>query len=509
MMTPLMKTLPLIMSCLILLAAASQSQAEIQLANIFGSNMVLQRGVPVTVWGTAGSGEKLTVRFASEKIETTADANGDWSVTLPPLPASSEGQALNVASENEALEIRNVLVGELWHACGQSNMAMTVQWMPYGLPEVKADIANADLPLIRFCSIHSDPQPEPLKELELSPGWAVCSPKNVTHFSGVCFYFARKIQRELGVPVGIINTSRGGTPIEPFIPQAAFTSHPTLEKELELAGREDLEALRRLPGGVYARDANWLPGRLFNSRLAPIMRLPVRGAIWYQGESNSGTQEDPHDYAHKMRALIKGWRDAMHHQDMPFYFVQLPGSGAGAGWPYLREQQRLATDLPHTGMVVTLDIPGDGIHPANKIDVGQRLARWALAHDYGKQVPFSGPMFDRQEIDDNRIVVHFRHADSGLMVAHKQGLADPQPLPDGKLTHFEIASSDGQWHAAEATINGQTVIVTSPKVSTPIAVRYAYAVSPESVPLYNQHGLPASPFCSKPELLKYDPNLTK
>lgn len=504
-----MNTLRLIAACVLLLFVAAPSQAELHFASIFGSNMVLQRGVPVTVWGRAGSGEKLTVRFASEKIETTADANGDWSVTLRPLPASSEGQALNVASQTEALEIRNVLVGELWHACGQSNMAMTVEWMAHELPEVKADIANANLPLIRFCRIHAGPQPEPLKELGLSPGWAVCSPKNVTKFSGVSFYFARKLQQELGIPVGIIDTSRGGTPIEPFIPRAAFTSHPTLEKEGELGDREDLEALRRLPGGVYARDANWLPGRLFNSRLAPIMRLPVRGAIWYQGESNSGTQEDPHEYAHKMRALVRGWRDATNNEALPFYFVQLPGSGAGAGWPYLREQQRLATDVPHTGMAVTLDLVGGNIHPPNKIDVGDRLARWALAKDYGQQVTYSGPLFDRQEIDGDHITVHFQHADSGLMVASKQGLKAPQETPDGKLTLFEVATADGQWHAAEATIDGPTVVVTSPKVTAPIAVRYAYAVSPQHVPLYNREGLPASPFCSKPELLKYDPQLPK
>ncbi|MBA2115071.1 sialate O-acetylesterase [Bremerella alba] len=504
-----MISLRLMTACLLLLATAGPSLAELHVANIFQDHMIVQRDVPVKIWGRAGGGEKLTVRFAGQTIETTADADGAWSATLKPLAASHQGQPLHIDGQTESKVIRDVLAGELWHACGQSNMAMNVGQMTQELSVVEADIAAANFPSLRFCRIHAGPMTGPLEDLSSPPSWTVCTPKTVAGFSGVAFYFARKLQQELDVPVGIIDTSRGGTPIEPYIPRAAFTSHPTLEKERELADRQDLEALRRLSGGVYARDANWLPGRLFNSRLAPIMRLPVRGAIWYQGESNSGTQEDPHDYAHKMRALVNGWRKAMSHEDLPFYFVQLPGSGAGAGWPYLREQQRLATDVPHTGMVVTLDIAGGGIHPANKIDVGQRLARWALAHDYGQQVPFSGPMYQRQEIDGNHIRLHFKHASPRLMVATKPGLHAPQQTPGGKLTHFEIADTEGRWHAAEATIEGQKVVVTSPKVHTPIAVRYAYAVSPESVPLYNQHGLPASPFCTKPELLKYDPQLPK
>jgi sialate O-acetylesterase len=241
--------------------------------------------------------------------------------------------------------------------------------------------------------------------------------------------------------------------------------------------------------------------------LAPLAGFAVRGAIWYQGESNSGVGEDPRDYEHKMRALITGWRQALRNEEMPVYFVQLPGSGAGAGWPYLREQQRLAADLPNTGMVVTVDIDGAGIHPPNKVDVGQRLARWALAKDYGKQIACSGPMFDRQEVQDEKIVVHFNYADSGLMVATKDGLAEPSEDPDAELAHFELADQEGNWWPAEAKIDGETVVVRTANVQVPVAVRYAYAVSPENCNLYNRDGLPASPFCSKPGLLQYDPGL--
>ena len=303
-------------------------------------------------------------------------------------------------------------------------MAMTVGAMVRELEAVKVHIAAANLPALRFCRINEAESPKPLSDLRQQSTWTVCTPSTVSGFSGVAFYFARRLHGELGVPIGVIDSSRGGTPIEPFIPRAAYDSHPTLRRELELGDQGNLDAIWKLAGGVRARDANWLPGRLFHSRLAPLSRFAVGGAIWYQGESNCGVQEDPRDYQHKMRALINGWRQALGSDKLPVYFVQLPGSGAGDGWPYLREQQRLAADLLHTGMIVTVDIDGAGIHPANKIDVGQRLARWAFAKDYGMQVAFSGPLFDRQDIQDGRVVVHFRHAEGGLMVAAKDGLAE-------------------------------------------------------------------------------------
>ncbi|MCA9086463.1 MAG: hypothetical protein KDA81_20545, partial [Planctomycetaceae bacterium] len=200
-------------------------------------------------------------------------------------------------------------------------------------------------------------------------------------------------------------------------------------------------------------------------------------------------------------------RQAFGNEKLPVYFVQLPGSGAGEGWPYLREQQRLAADLPHTGMVVTVDLDGAGIHPPNKIDVGERLARWALAKNSGRSVPFSGPMFERQEVQDDKIILHFSHAESGLMVADKDGLAEPRETPQSELAYFEVTDPSGKWQPAKAKIDGKKVVVTSDQVASPIAVRYAYAVNPENCNLYNRDGLPSSPFCSRPELLSYDPKL--
>ena len=493
----------------LLFAVAPNAWAEVRLPGIFADHMVLQRERPIQVWGWADKGEGVTVEFAGQTAKATGGDDGAWSVTLKPLAASVKGRELRVQNASRTFVISDVVVGEVWHASGQSNMAMTVGSMAKELEPVKIDIAAADLPAIRVCRIHEAESPQALDDLRAKASWKLCSPATASSFSGAAFYFARQLHTKLGVPVGIIDSSRGGTPIEPFIPREAFGTHPTLSRELELGDRNDLDGIWKLPGGVRARDANWLPGRLFNSRLAPIARFAVRGAIWYQGESNCGVGEDPRDYQHKMRALITGWRRAFGNEQMPVYFVQLPGSGAGNGWPYLREQQRLAADMPHSGMVVTVDIDGAGIHPPNKIDVGRRLALWALGNDYGKQVAFTGPMFERQEIQGDKVILHFQYADSGLMVAAKEGLAVPREAPDAELAHFELVDKDGVWWPADAHIDGKTVVVRNAKVRSPVAVRYAYEVTPENCNLYSRDGLPASPFCSKPALLQYDPGLPR
>jgi sialate O-acetylesterase len=224
-------------------------------------------------------------------------------------------------------------------------MAMTMGAVSRKLESAKQDIKAAALASIRFRRVKEDESRKPMNDIPEGTGWTVCSADTVAGFSAAAFYFARILHREVGVPVGIIDSSRGGTPIEPFIPREAFTSHPTLRRELELGDLEDLTGIWKLPGGVRARDTNWLPGRLFHSRIAPITRFAVRGVIWYQGESNCGDGEDPRDYRHKMRALINGWRSAIGEERLPFYFVQLPGSGAGVGWPYLREQRVLSARL--------------------------------------------------------------------------------------------------------------------------------------------------------------------
>lgn len=487
--------------CTPLLAADAKS---LRLSEVFTDHLVLQREQPLRIWGWGAPGKEVAVTFAEQTVVAKVADDGAWQVELKPLAASSDGRELTVRSEGEALVVRDVLVGEVWLASGQSNMAMTVGDVAKQLVEVEQALAKYNLPSVRFCRIDEGPAEKPKEHLSRGANWVRCSPESVRGYSGVAFFFARRLHEELNVPVGIIDSSRGGTPIEPYIPRAAFVGHPTLERERELGDKDDLAGLTALPGGVFARDANWLPGRLFNSRLAPLAKLRVRGAVWYQGESNCGHNEDPRDYQHKMRALVKGWREAFQIDALPVYYVQLPGSGAADRWPYLREQQRLSADLKDTGMVVTVDLVGGDIHPLNKVDVGERLALWALAKDYGKRVAYSGPMFAKADIQADKVVVHFAHADDGLMVGAKSGLAAPRETADAPLALFELTDASGNWHAAEATIAGKTVVAHSAAVKLPTAVRYGYRRQPDACNLYNRSGLPASPFCSQPELLTID-----
>ena len=486
---------------------AGDASAELRLAKIFADHMVIQREKPVVVWGWADAGATVTVAFAGDMYIATADDTGAWEVALPPLDASAVGQTLQVTSDEQRLAVRDVLVGDVWHASGQSNMAMTVAAVLEGLPAAKPLIATADLPAVRFCRLQAGPSRVPLAELADAVVWTQCTAETAGSVSAVAFFFATRLHDAREVPIAVIDSSRGGTPIEPFIPREAFAGHPTLEMELELGDRNDLEGIWRLAGGVRARDENWLPGRLFQSRLAPLLRLRVRGCIWYQGESNAGVQEDPRDYEHKMRALVRGWRRALGDDSLPFLYVQLPGSGAGAGWPYLREQQRLAADEPQVGMVVTIDLEGEGIHPPNKVDVGRRLAAWALATTVDPDIPHAGPMMDTYEIRGREVVVWFRQAESGLMTATKSGLEPPRETPGVPPALCEVADGEGRWHAAVARIDGDTMVVSSDAVAEPVAARYAYDVTPAGCNLYNRAGLPASPFCTHPALLAYDPLL--
>ncbi|PHS02532.1 MAG: sialate O-acetylesterase [Blastopirellula sp.] len=466
--------------------------------------MVIQRDAPIHVWGNALPDQQVTIGFSTQTASTKSDQSGHWKILLKPLPANKAGQLLKVSTSNSGLTLNNVVIGDVWHASGQSNMAMTVAAVAQRLPEAAQHIREANLPNIRFRRVTQPASKVALDQLPTNRGWVVCSPKTVSQFSAVSFYYAKELSEQLDVPIGIIDSSRGGTPIEPYIPRKAFHSHPTLMQELKLSDQNDLAGLWKLKGGVRARTETWLPGQLFNSRIAPIADFQVRGMIWYQGESNSGTGEDPRDYQYKMRALVDGWRTELKQPQLPCYFVQLPGSGAGKNWPYLREQQRLSASIPNTAMVVTIDLLDQNIHPPNKVDVSRRLASCALANEYKKNVPYSGPLFKQAQRFADKLIVHFNHTESGLMAAKKEGLLPPKELATDSLAHFELLDPSGNWHAAKAEIDNQTVIVSSGQVSEPVAVRYAYEIDPQNCQLYNRDGFPASPFCSQPAQLDFE-----
>ncbi len=485
------------------------AQAQLNVSAVFSDHAVVQRDQPLVVWGEAEPGAKVSVSFGSETAGAVTGGDGRWRVTLKSQAASMSPQTMSIRSGGQTIERTNFLIGDVWHASGQSNMAMTVGAVLKSLPEVEQLVGTFDQPGIRFLKIGEGPSRVPKSDFSGNPQWTVCGGDTVRSCSAVAFFFAATIHAEVDVPIGIIDSSRGGTPIEPFIPLSAFDTHSTLLRERELGEQDDLEGIWRLPGGVRARDANWLPGRLFHSRVAPIADYAAGGCIWYQGESNCGVQEDPRDYQHKMRALIRGWRQQLKNENLPFYFVQLPGYPRGSNWPYLREQQRLATDVANSGMAVTIDLEDSDIHPPNKFDVGNRLAKWALAKQYGRNIAFSGPMFSKAIISGDQVVVEFEHADAGLMIASKSGIEPAVEEKDGTLNNFELTSDGIRWHPAKAVIVGSTVVVSNADVHDPIAVRYAYSPAPTNCNLFNRDGLPASPFCSRPDLLECDPGLPK
>lgn len=473
-----------VLSSLVVLAClAHVAQADVKLASPFSDSMVLQRDLPVPVWGWADPGEKVTVTFGDQSKSAEAAADGRWEVKLDKLEANSTGQVLSVKGNN-AIELKDVLVGEVWICSGQSNM----EWPLRASLNAKEEIAAADHPSIRLFNVPGHTI-NPLPQKTCPGAWQVCSPKSAGGFSAVGYFFGRRLHDELKIPIGLIGSNWGGTRIEPWTSPAGFHSVPELKEIADTvdAYEEGTKLNARSPSAIY------------NAMVHPLAPFAMRGAIWYQGESNGGEGES---YYHKTQALVNGWRK-LFNPDLAFYWVQLanfqqPNDNpeGGNGWARLREAQRKALGIKHTGMAVITDIgEARDIHPKNKQDVGWRLSQWALHQTYGKTelVP-AGPLYKGHTIEEGAIRISFDHVGSGLIVGEKEGLAPTTAVADGKLGRFAIAGADKKWHWAEATIEGDSVVVKSAEVAKPVAVRYAYSMNPTGANLYNKEGIPASPF---------------
>jgi len=494
-----------------LLVSTVSLRADVVLAPPFADHAVLQRGVPLPVWGSADPGEEVTVSFASRRRAVRADADGRWRVELPALEADATPAELVVTGKNRVV-LRDVVVGDVWLASGQSNMEMALGWGR--VANGKAEAAAAKFPLIREIKIAKAVADTPRSTARGE--WRVCSPATAGNFSAVGYFFARELHRELQVPVGIINCSWGGALIEPWISAGALARDPggvaslkrwqdTLDAypankaryEAALAAWEKAKAAAAAEGREFRAKAPSAPvgpghqhtrSGLYNAMIHPLAPFALRGVLWYQGESNIGRHDE---YRTLLPTLIEDWRATFARPDLPFYWVQLPnyagGNANGQEWARLREAQSQALRLPHTGQAVTIDIgdPKD-IHPANKSDVGLRLARLALARTYGRsEVVDSGPVFDRVERDGRALLVRFRHA---------AGLAKAEGVDS--VTGFEIAGSDKKFVSAEATIEpGGVVRVSAAAVAEPVAVRYLWRNDPGPA-LRNAEGLPAAPFRS-------------
>lgn len=481
-------------------------------ANVFDSHMVLQADAEVPVWGWADPQEEVVVRMAGQEVKTKAADDGRWRVRLAPMPAGGPHRMEIVAGNTVALE--DVLVGEVWLCSGQSNM----EWGIKVSADAEKEVAAAQYPRIRLLTVPHRTARRPEPDVEVS--WTVCTPEGIAAagpwnagFSAVAYHFGRTLQEELKVPVGLIQSTWGGTRIEPWTAPEGFRAVPAVAHLLKPVERADKE-YREAAGQALADYRRWLdqasadheagreasapppwprhllddntkPTSLYNGMIHPLVPYAIRGAIWYQGESN---RADGMEYVEKMRALVGGWRQIWGRGDFPFYFVQLAPYRYGTEDPTILarmwEAQARCLEIPNTGMAVTVDI-GDlaDIHPRNKRDVGRRLALWALAGTYGrKDMVFSGPLYRSAVNEGGAIRIRFDHVGGGLI--SRDG---------GPLSWFQIAGADRHFVPAEAFIEGETVVVRANEVADPVAVRFAWHM--EAQPnLANREGLPAAPF---------------
>jgi sialate O-acetylesterase len=499
--------------CMFLALGAVELRADVKLPKLISDGMVLQQAMPVNIWGTADPGEHVAVTFEGQHSSGVADAAGHWQIKLNPLSPGGPF-TLTVAGKN-TLVLHDVLVGEVWVCSGQSNMEMPVGtnsagWSS-GVLNYQDEIAHADYPTLRLFTVQRAVASRPQTDVQGS--WIAAHGQAVSDFSATAYFFGRDLQKVLNVPVGLIHSSWGGTTAE------AWTSRGTLESNPEFKSIVDdgAKLLAKYPKVFQDYDqqlAQWRqdsekveaeglplpalppvfkdprsdparPSGLFNGMIIPLTPFTIRGVIWYQGESNA---DRPFQYRKLFPAMIQDWRQSWGEGDFPFLYVQLANWGVHSlkwRWPELREAQAMTLSVPKTAMAVTIDI-GDGsdIHPKNKQEVGYRLAVAAQGVAYGRDVVYSGPTFDSMAAEDGRLRLRFKHADGGMI---------SKSLSIINVSGFEVAGEDRKFVAADAKIEGDTVIVSSADISHPVAVRYGWGMNPRPS-LYNRAGLPASPF---------------
>ena len=523
-------------SMFIFVAVHSTALANVRVPNLFGDNMILQQKTRNAVWGVAEPKERVTVRAGwGAEASAVTDANGDWKVMLD-TPSHGVGHSLTISGTN-TIEVNNVAIGEVWLCAGQSNMGWALR-MTFGGEE---EAASADAPDFRIFRSSREHWNEPLKQSrDRLAQWKPCNPESAAYCSAVSYYFGKKLHEELGIPVGIIQQSYAGTPIEGWMPWEIQQDDPraqsyradiveAAERQITRQGKTVEKALAEFESALNEYNTlidsgqtmknkvkqlapptitqpttlgHQFPGNIFNAMIHPVRPYGIRGMIWYQGERNSKDVPQAFHYRQQLAMLITYYRSSWHElsegnvpQDFPFQITQLPSwnppqekpvEGLEAPWAVNRESMRLVTqDLPNTGMVDSIDT-GDAfaLHPKNKKPIGLRHAYLALEQTYGKNIVGRGPGYRKQTVKDDKVLLEFDSIGSGLMAA--------QP---GKLDAFAIAGADQAWHWADAQIVGDTVAVSSSEVQKPVAVRYAWAMNPSQRNLlYNKEGFPASPF---------------
>jgi sialate O-acetylesterase len=494
---------------IVVVAVVSFASADVRLPAVIGDSMVLQRGRPVPIWGKAESGEEVTVRFGGQTKKALADKDGNWRVQLHPLRASATPDTMTITGKN-TITLKDILVGEVWLCSGQSNMERILEFTTDGA----AAIAAANHPAIRLFNVSRRVAFQ--RETGSLATWLPTTPESIRDFSAACYYFGVEMEKALGLPIGLINSSYGGTQAEAFTPieyleanddlrpcversKMWIEERPRVQAEYDLLleqWREEVEKAqaegKTPPNQLRLPDAlreNRPAAAVYDRMIAPLVPFAIRGALWYQGESN---EERAQQYEILLPTMIRAWRERWGQGNFPFGIVQLPNyrdpadQPTDAPWSHIREaQRRTALSSPDTGLIVTIDIgEADDIHPRNKLDVGKRMAYWALADVYRKKKTHSGPVLREVKIAGSKIVLKFDHCGKGLRIGQED-----------KLREFAVAGADHQWRWAEARIVKKNKIeVWSADVPQPLAVRYAFNSNPLHPNLTNETGLPASPF---------------
>lgn len=491
----------------VLLVLVSSASAEIRLPRVFSDHAVLQRNQPIRLWGWSDPGEKITVQIHGQTISTVAAADGTWNVSLRPEEAGGPF-TLKVFGSTSATVIRkDILVGDVWIASGQSNMEFPLRGWPMTPNSHDTEaIADATHPEIRLLREGHNASPTPMDDLNAD--WMLCTPENAQSFSAVAYFFAVQIQGHEHVPIGIISDSWGGTPALAWINRGGITEHhldwatedaarakrqeeraaqiAAMHSASDIDSDGDTEnASRRIPGNFHG---SHYPSFLFNGMIAPLTRVTIKGVIWYQGEAEQVVGR-PKEYRQTFPALIESWRKEWHEGDFPFLFVQLPGYAKGQEWGWIRDAQRRALSVSNTAMVTTLDIGAkDLLHPPDKLTVGIRLALAAREVVYAEEIEGVPPLFRGATVEGRSICAYFTHAE-GLTTRG-------QPVGG-----FEVAGEDANFFAANARIenrNGEpTVVASSPSVPSPRYIRYGWTGWVDSY-LWNADGLPMATFTSQP-----------
>ncbi len=448
----------------------------LSLPRLFSDHMVLQQQQEIMVWGSLAANGMVTVHFLDQTVEAVS-RNGKWCVTLAPMPAGGP-YTMTITAADCSIVLRDVYIGEVWVCGGQSNMEWQLNSSEYG----ESEAGQANYPQIRFFRQSVQAAEQPVESVQGE--WFPCTREYAGSCSAVAYYFARRLQEWLGVPIGLLQTAVGGTAAQYWMSRRSLQEDPDFSGYLQM---------RRPDDGLTASE--WLrrPTVLYNGMIAPIQRYAVRGALWYQGERNANIY-NPIEYRKLFPALIADWRRGWRRHDLPFLFVQLPGYGKGVKWPLLREAQLMtALSVPHTEMAVTIDTGDEtDIHPLRKQPVGERLALLAGNAIYGKSLDSRSPLYCGARFEEGYAIVRFTHAGSGL--------AEPE---DG-LRGFEICGADGVFREAQAKVEGtDTVVVWHESVQQPRAVRYGWGSRPVCN-LYSYAKLPASPFRSDSDVICTD-----